>query len=236
MANTKKKNYSRQFFVANIKPFNYKCFMSKKDLTKENLYEGVKAIIESPENHIHLNQQKLYTLFSIAFNYFLFESERNPGHYIIRVEDNYLLEKLARKSKDLASRKLLNKLNLPRKLKYGNSMFHLDFFSFTTWANTNELPKEKIKGALVIKNAHKSPLAGDTPEDPEVQAILEAMPKDYYIQSLLAFVPKTITIAFEEEIENLHPLKFDFIKEEPSQKVMSGVSIAADINIDDLDD
>ena len=65
---------------------------------------SVKAVVELEKPHIHLTQQKLYTLFSIGFNYFLFESGRNPGHYIIRVEDSYLLEKLIRKSKDDTSR------------------------------------------------------------------------------------------------------------------------------------
>jgi len=41
--------------------------MSKKDLKPEQLYEAVKQIIETDHPHIHLGQQKLYTLFSIAF-------------------------------------------------------------------------------------------------------------------------------------------------------------------------
>jgi hypothetical protein len=210
--------------------------MSKKDITKDDLYQGVKSIIDCEQPHIHLCQQKLYTLYSIGFNYLLFESERNPGHYIIRIEDSYLLDKIGRKAKDDTSRKFINKMNLPRRLKYGNSMFHLDFFSFTTWANTNELPKEKIKGALIVKNANKSPVGSDFVDDEEVQAVLASMPKDYYRQSLLEFVPKTITIAFEEEYENSHPLKFSFIKEENDSKTLKGVQIASDLNWDDLGD
>ena len=210
--------------------------MSKKDLTKEELYAGVKQILESESQHIHLCQQKLYTLFSVAFNYMLFESDRNPGHYIIRVEDNYLLEKLARKSKDMTTRKFMTKLNLPRKLKYGKSMFHLDFFSFTTWANTNDLPKEKVKGALVVKNANKSPIGSDFIEDEEVQAVLATMPKDYYVQSLREFVPNVVAIAFEEEYEGMTSVKFPFIKEEDINRSMKGVSIASDIKFDDLEE
>lgn len=209
--------------------------MSNKDLRKEELYEGVKLIIENESNHIHLCQQKLYTLFSVAFNYLLFESGRNPGHYIIRVEDNYLLEKLAKNSKDLTTRKFLQKLNLPRRLKYQDSMFHLDFFNFTTWSNTNELPKNKVKGALVVKNANKS-IIQDTHEDEEVQAVLDSMPKDYYLKSLTEFVPNIVSIAFEEEFENFTKIKFPFIKEESHLKPLKGVQIAGDINLDDLED
>ena len=209
--------------------------MSKSDLTKEHLYEGVKAIIESEANHIHLAQQKLYTLYSLAFNYFLFESERNPGHYIFRIEDSYLLEKLIRKAKDPASRKFLQKLSLPRKFKYGSSMFHLDFFNFTTWHNTNELPKDKIKGALIVKNATKAPIGPDFTEDEEVQAAMSALPPNYFLMSLKEFVPKTITIAYEEEFEGVTSIKFPFIKEEEVDKTLSGVSISGDIKWDDLE-
>lgn len=207
--------------------------MSKTDLTKELMYQGVKKLCECDINHIHMPQQKLYTLYSIAFNYFLFESGRNPGHYIIRVEDSYLLEKLIRKSKDQTSRKFLQKLALPRKFKYQHSMFHLDFFNFTTWANTNELPKEKIKGALIVKNATKSPLDRTIADDEEVIAAMSALPENYYVHSLTEFVPKTVTIAFEEMFEGLDQVTFDFIKDENVS--MRGVSLASDINLDDLE-
>lgn len=209
--------------------------MSISDLTKEQLYEGVKAIIDSGANHIHLNQQKLYTLYSLAFNYFLYESGKNPGHYIIRIEDSYLLDKLLRKAKDKSSRKFLQTLALPRKFKYGNSMFHLDFFSFTTWHNTNELPKDKIRGALIVKNATKSPIGTDFTDDEEIQAALSALPANYYLMSLKEFVPKTITIAYEEKFDGLDVLRFPFIKDEESERTLSGVKIAGDINFDDFD-
>lgn len=211
--------------------------MSQRDLTKELLYEGVKTLVETEAPHIHLTQQKLYTLYSLAFNYFLYQSDKNPGHYIIRVEDSYLLEKLIKKSKDPSSRKFLQKLSLPRKLKYGRSMFHVDFFNFSTWANTNELPKAKIKGALIVKNATKSPfeLNSAEPEDEEMLAALKALPKNYFLESLKDIAPKTITIAFEEEFEGVTPLSFSFIKEEPNEKRIKGVSISSDINVDDID-
>ncbi|MAX65853.1 MAG: hypothetical protein QF441_01525 [Bacteriovoracaceae bacterium] len=210
--------------------------MAQRDLTKEVMYEGVKTLVEAEADHIHLPQQKLYTLFSLAFNYLLFMSSKKPGHYIIRVEDSYLLEKLMRKSKDQTSRKFLQKLSLPRKFKYGNAIFHLDFFNLSTWANTNEIPKEKIQAALIVKNAHKSPIGHDFSdiEDEAVLETLKSLPANYYLSSLQEFVPKTIAIAFEEEFDKSQKIKFPFIKEDDSQKTVKGVSIASDINIDEI--
>ena len=211
--------------------------MAQQDLAKDVLYEGVKALIDANESHVHLPQQKLYTLYSLAFNYFLYMSGKKPGHYIIRIEDSYLLEKLIRKSKDQTSRKFLQKMALPRRLKYGGSTFHLDFFNFSTWANTNELPKERIKGALIVKNANKAPIGHEfhDEEDEAVKETLKALPPNYYLYSLKEFVPNTITIAYEENFEGLFELKFPFIKEEDSKKSLKGVSIADGLNLDDVD-
>ena len=82
----------------------------KKDLDKSTLYEAVKTLVEHPAKHIHLDQQKLFTLFSIAFQYILFRSTKHPGHYIIRIEDPSLAEKLARKAKDETTRKFIGRL------------------------------------------------------------------------------------------------------------------------------
>ena len=211
--------------------------MTIRNLSKEVMYEGVKSLVEAESNHIHLPQQKLYTLYSLAFNYFLYMSGKNPGHYIIRIENSYLLEKLIRKAKDDSSRKFLQKMALPRKLKYGNSFFHVDFFNFSTWANTNEIPKDKVMGALIVKNASKSPVGHDftETEDEAVLETLKNLPKHYYTQSLQEFVPKTITIAFEESFENMQELNFPFIKEEENEKVVKGVNIASDVNLDEID-
>lgn len=204
------------------------------------MYEGVKMLVDSESQHIHLPQQKLYTLFSIGFQYLLYNSTKSPGHYIIRVEDSYLLDKLQRKSKDQSTRRFIQSLALPRRLKYGGSVFHLDFFNFSTWANTNELPKEKIKGALIVKNANKKPFgeyfsdAGD--EDEQLKTIVESLPKDYYLSSLKEFAPKTITIAYDENYEGVEVVKFPFIKEEPKEKLSRGVNIASDVNLDDLEE
>ena len=53
------------------------------DMDKKHLYEGVKALVNEQEhNHLQLSQQKLFTLFSIAFQYFLYKSTKNPGAYV----------------------------------------------------------------------------------------------------------------------------------------------------------
>jgi len=209
-----------------------------RDLSKEIMYEGVKAIVDANSPHIHLSQQKLYTLFSIGFQYLLFKSTKEPGHYIIRVEDSYLLDKLQKKAKDQSSRRFIQSLALPRRLKYGNSVFHLDFFNFSTWANTNDLPKDKVKAALVVKNATKKPFGEyfTDEEDEQVKTMIESLPEDYYLSSLKQFVPSTIVIAYDEKYEGVEEVKFGFIKEEAKEKVTRGVNISSDINLDDLED
>lgn len=207
---------------------------SKKDLDKETLYKAVKVMVESEKNHIHLNQQKLFTLFSVAFQYILFHSTKKPGHYIIRIEDSFLAEKLARKAKDESTRKFLQKLLVPRRLTYGNSMFHLDYFNLTSWGMTKDLPKEKIQAAIIVKNTSHNPLIDDgdfrqytTPSD-----IGETMfGKDYYLSSLKEFVPKTIMIAFGEDYEGLEKVAFDFIEEK--DETVGGVKLAAGLNFNE---
>jgi hypothetical protein len=68
-----------------------------------------------------------------------------------------------------------------------------------------------------------------------IQETLKSLPPHFYIDSLKAFVPSTIIIAFEEDFEGSKKIDFPFIKEEPSQKTVKGVSIASDVNIDDVD-
>lgn len=211
--------------------------MSRRDLDRETLYLGVKQLIETESKHIQLPQQKLFTLFSIAFQYFLFNSSRDPGHYIIRIDDSFLAEKLARKAKDDITRKMMQKLYLPRRIKYEASHFHLDFFNFQSWALTNELPKDRIKGALIVKNTQPTPLT--TPDIEEIEAedadFLKDIPKDLFLTSLTSFVPKTITIAYDENFDGLEKIKFDFIQEE-QERLVSGVRIAGDIDLSDIDD
>lgn len=211
--------------------------MLARDLSKEVLYEGVKQLVEAESNHLHLSQQKLYTLVSVGFQYLLYLSTKTAGHYIVRIEDSYLLDKIQRKAKDDSTRKFMQRLALPRRLKYGSSWFHLDFFNLSTWAATNELPKDKIQAALIIKNASKSPLMFDASEDEEedLKAILASLPPNYYQSSLSSFVPKTVTIAFDEKYEGTQEIIFPFIKEEPREKSVRGVNIASDIDASEFE-
>lgn len=207
---------------------------AKKDLDKSTLYEAVKTLVESPAKHIHLPQQKLFTLFSIAFQYILFRSTKHPGHYIIRIEDSLLAEKLARKAKDETTRKFMGRLLVPRRLAYGNSTFHLDYFPLATWGVTKDLPKEKIQGAIIVKNTSHNPLIdeSDFRNITEDEQAVQLFGKHYFLNSLMGVAPTTITIAFEEKFEELHPIHFDFI-EEKSERVVDGVIISRDIQIED---
>ena len=206
----------------------------KKDLAKSTLYEAVKTLVETPAPHIHLNQQKLFTLFSIAFQNILFRSTKHPGHYIIRIEDPMLAEKLARKAKDETTRKFLSRLIVPRKLTYGNSTFFLDYFPIATWGMTKDLPKEKIRGAIIVKNTSHNPLIDESDfrhVSDDTQAV-QLFGENYYLTTLMEISPLTITIAFGEEFDGLEPVQFDFI-EEKQDRIVDGVRISGDIQFDE---
>ena len=211
----------------------------KDDLSKDHLYESVKQIIDiekKSKTHLHLYQHKLYTLFSIAFNYFLFNSTKNPGTYIIRVDGPILAEKLAKKAKDHASRKFMESLLIPKKLIYKGSTFYLDFFQIGSWNRTKDLNKEKIKGALIIKNTARKPLEEKLEANQEEGEVIEPtteqgvndLPKDFYISSLKEFVPKVLLVAYEEEYEDFEKISFPFIKKE-KEPLLKGVKIASDV-------
>ncbi len=202
------------------------------DLTKQDLYEGVKTLIETDALHIHLPQQKLFTLFSVGFQYLLFESTRNPGAYIIRVEDGYLAEKLAKKSKDPSTRKFMQSLLIPRKLKYEKSFFYLDYFHLGSWNMTSEIPKEKIKAALIVKNTSNKPMMEIDIEGETDTAVMDTIKNAEYLKMLMEFVPRTISIAFEENYSGTTQLSFPFIKKE-KEKTISGVTINEDLEWDD---
>lgn len=206
----------------------------KKDLDKSTLYEAVKTLVESGSKHIHLDQQKLFTLFSIAFQYILFRSTKHPGHYIIRIEDSMLAEKLARKAKDETTRKFMGRLMVPRRLTYGNSTFHLDYFPLATWGVTKDLPKEKIQGAIIVKNTSHNPLIDETDfrHITEDEQAIQLFGKNYFLNSLMDIAPTTITIAFDEEFEGLDCIQFDFI-EEKSERYVDGVMISGDVQIEE---
>lgn len=206
--------------------------IGKKDLDKSKLYEAVKALVENPAPHIHLDQQKLFTLFSVAFQYILFRSTKQPGHFIIRIEDSMLAEKLARKAKDETTRKFMQRLIVPRRLAYGNSTFHLDYFPLATWGVTKDLPKERIQGAIIVKNTSHDPLIEETDFrslDEQAQTLFG---KNYFLNSLMGIAPKTITIAFGDEFEGTESVQFDFI-EDHAERMIDGVSISDDIQFEE---
>ena len=203
----------------------------KNDLEKKVLFEAVKTLVEMEETpHIHLEQHKLFNLFSIAFQYMLFRSTKLPGAYIIRIEDSYLADKLAKRSKDPSTRKFMHSLLLPRKLKYGSSVFYLDFFHMASWNLTNELAREKIKGALVVKNTSTRPMNELTSLEQEQ---LSQIQNDYYFTSLQEFVPKVLVIAYGQQFPNVHQLAFPFIKKEP-ERLLAGVTISKNIKLNHI--
>lgn len=202
------------------------------DLTKQDLYEGVKTLIETDAVHIHLPQQKLFTLFSIGFQFMLFQSTRRPGAYIIRVEDGHLAEKLAKKAKDPSTRKFMQSLLIPRKLKYEKSVFYLDYFHLGSWNLTSDIPKDKVQAALIVKNTSSRPMFEIEAADGEDNsAIIDTIKNHDYLKILMDFVPKTITIAFEETFEGTTQINFPFIKKE-KEKTVSGVTINDDVDWD----
>ncbi len=209
-----------------------------KDLSKEDLYESVKTLVEAEDKHLLLDQQKLFTLFSIAFQYLLFKSTKEPGAYILRIEDSALAEKLAKKSKDPSTRRFLQSLLLPRKFKYQKSTFFLDFFHIGSWSLTADIPRDKIKGAIVVKNTSDRPMTEIEMDEEEVENDpMAALPKDYFLTSLTEFVPKTITIAYEW-VEGEHlPLKsvqFPFIKKEKDR--VAGLTLSRDIDLEKIEE
>lgn len=212
-----------------------------RDMPKEKLYQGVKTLVEASENHrhFHLPQQKLFTLFSVAFQYMLFKSTKEAGAYIVRIEDSSLAEKLAKRSKDPSTRRFIQSLLLPRKVKYGKSTFFLDFFHLGSWNLTNEIPKERLKAAIVVKNTSSRPMMElDLEEGEEAEALPGVdLPADYYLTSLIENVPTTIVIALNENFgsyDEVQPIEFDFIPKEEER--VKGVTLAKGLNLDFQED
>jgi hypothetical protein len=209
-----------------------------RDIDKNTLYEAVKTLVEfEGKHHVQLVQHKLFTLFSIAFQYMLYHSTKEPGAYIIRAEDSQLVDRLARKAKDPTSRKFLQRMLLPRKLKYNNSTFYLDFFHVGTWNITKDIPADKLKGAIIIKNSSTKPMhdLGHVEEPDENDLAILNLPKNYFCSTLQPVCPRIIVIAFDEMIEGLSPVEFEFIQKDKRQTV-SGVTLAKDLDWDKIDE
>lgn len=207
------------------------------DIDKKELYESVKSLVECADSHIHLNQHKLFTLFSIGFQYLLYQSTKAPGAYIVRIENSQLAEKLARKSKDPSTRKFIQSLLLPRKLKYQKSTFFLDFFQIGSWNMTSEIPKEKIKGSIIVRGTQSNPLQGMMEPEEEENSEFQQFnfPEDYYYTSLVENSPETIVIAFEKEFDGAKTIQFPFIKDD-KPKNLKGVTISQNIDWDNYED
>lgn len=206
----------------------------RSDLSKQDLYDSVKTLVECEIPHLHFDQHKLFTLFSIAFQYMLFMSNKKPGAYILRIEDSALADKLAKKSKDASTRKFMQSLLIPRKLKFGKSMFFLDFFHIGSWNLTKDIKREKIQGAIIVKNTSSRPM--DPMEmDEEEENPMASLPPNYFLDTLTDFVPKTITIAYEHTFDGIETLQFPFIVKDRERSI-SGVTIGKDIDWEKLDD
>ncbi|MBL6991040.1 MAG: hypothetical protein ISR65_14740 [Bacteriovoracaceae bacterium] len=210
------------------------------DLSKAHLYESVKSVVDlDGYPHLHFCQHKLFCLFSIAFQYFLFQSTKKPGAYIIRIEDSMLADKLARRAKDQSTRRFLNTLLLPRKYKYNKSVFYLDFFHIGSWNLTNDIPKKNVQGAIIVKNSSSSPMNSISEEVPGAEVaedgpVIPDLPPNYFYTSLQEFVPKTVIIAYESEWENTHKVEFPFIKKQ-QKKTISGVTLGGDLDWDSFE-
>ncbi|MDH5580570.1 MAG: hypothetical protein OEY33_01570 [Bdellovibrionales bacterium] len=204
------------------------------DMDKKLLYEGVKALVDQEDHkHLQLSQQKLFTLFSISFQYFLFKSTKNPGAYVIRIESSALADKLAKRSKDSSTRRFLQALLLPRKLKYGKSIFFLDFFHMGSWNLTKNIPEDRMKGALIVKDTKDRPME-QVLDDDENNEDLSSLPNNFFLTSLLDTTPETITIFHGDKLESLHSFNFPFIQKE-REKALKGVRISEDIQWNEED-
>ena len=200
------------------------------NMDKKQLYEGVKALVNNEkQNHLQLTQHKLFTLFSVSFQYFLFKSTKNPGSYIIRIEDPLLADRLAKRAKDPSTRKFMQALLLPRKLQYGRSSFYMDFFHVGSWNMTKNIPNEKLMGALVVRNTQKKPMNGSIDDIEEVDDVMSNLPENFFLSSLLESSPESITISYGELLEGVSEFNFDFIEKE-KEKVLNGVKINEKLN------
>lgn len=206
--------------------------MERNDLTKSQLLEGVGQLVEldlAQINHVHLYQHKLFTLFSVSFQYMLFLSMQRPGYYLIRIQDGELAQKLAKKAKDESTRKFLTKLIHQRKLRYRDSYFVLDYFQPSTWAQTMDIPKEKIQCSVLIC---ESVMKESWPEFEHLGSIP-------YFHSLLGISPRFIFIDLDKNMkysENFTQLQRVTLSIIGPQDLgaLSGVVLGKDININEL--
>jgi hypothetical protein len=194
------------------------------DLDKETLHEGLKGLHRCAEEfkHVRLPQQKLFTLFSLGFQYLVYMAQNHPGAYILRVEDARLAEKLSKKAKDAHTRKLMSALIFPRKLKVGPSMIFLDYFHMSSWNLTRDIPPKKMRSSLVVKNTTTNPFQELPDQEPSEEQ------KGLYYDVLRNLGHKTILIAHDIAPEGVMDHEFPFIKKE--QERVPGVILNGDFD------
>ena len=194
--------------------------LMKADLTKQELYESVKTLVEGQDGLTQLTQQKLFTLTSIAFQYLLYCSTKEKGIYLIRIEDGQLADKLAKKAKDPTTRSFISNMLVSRRLSFQGSTFILDYFHPGSWTMTQELPQARFKGGMLVRNTTRAPLA---------EGELELKPEE--LVNPLGFIPKLIVVAHDFPLPNAQEVHFPFIKEE--EDVLDGVKLSEQLEFDD---
>ena len=101
---------------------------------------------------------------------------------------------------------------------------------------TNEIPKDKLKCAIVVKNTSSRPMTEvDLMEDEEVDPLKELnLPSNYYMTSLIENVPSTIGIALDDKVAQMKDVEFEFIPKEEER--VKGVTLAKGLNLDFVDE
>ncbi|MBF0359633.1 MAG: hypothetical protein HQK49_01385 [Oligoflexia bacterium] len=204
----------------------------ERELDRNDLYIGVKTLLETDNHSIHLPQQKLFTLFSVALQYLVYCSTKTPGNYLVRVENSFLAEKLANKAKDESSRKFMQKLIVSRKLKYKDSTFYLDYFHLSSWGLTSIFTKNQIECALVVKDSYNRPL--DEFIQPEIPNDIDLN----YHTSLKDIANTTVIIAYGEKYEGFKSIHLPFINSAQDNLIVNGVTLSSSLSLkfDDDDD
>ncbi|MBP5296601.1 MAG: hypothetical protein J6Y94_04635, partial [Bacteriovoracaceae bacterium] len=76
------------------------------------------------------------------------------------------------------------------------------------------------------------PMAELPDEPPEVAQGLPQLPEDYYLTSLLSFVPKVIIVAYGHQFEQAQEVTFPFIKKKKEK--LAGIVLGQGIDLDTL--
>ena len=93
---------------------------------------------------------------------------------------------------------------------------------------TQEIPKDKIQAALIVKNTSTRPMMEIEVEEVDETSFPDTIKNGQFLKTLMESAPRTITIAFEENFEGTTKLTFPFIKKE-KERTVSGVTIHDDM-------